>query len=72
MSMETIIIFSVASAEPLIVTIQSDSNEPTIPYGFDNQQPVEPLSLIDLNLPPNSFNVLPTKAVIQPDEEYSP
>ena len=31
---ETITISSVTSPEPQIVTVESDSNEPTIPYGF--------------------------------------
>ena len=69
---ETITISSVASPEPLIVTIDSDSNEPTIPYGFGSQHPIVPLSLNDLNLPPNPFNVLASMAVIRTDEAYSP
>ena len=69
---KTIAIFSVASLEPGIVTIDSDSNEPTILYGFGVQHPIVPPSLNDLNLPPNPFNVLATMAVIRADEEYSP
>ena len=69
---ETITTSSVASPEARIVRIDSDSNEPTIPYGFDNQHPIVPPSLNDLNLPPNPFNVLATMAVIRADEEYSP
>ena len=37
----TITSSSVASPEPRIVTIDSDSKEPTIPYGFGSQQPWE-------------------------------
>ena len=69
---EVITISSVASPEPRIVTLDSDSNDPTMPYGFGNQQPIVPPSLNDLNLPPNPFNVLATMAVIRVDDEYSP
>ena len=72
MAKETITISSVASLEPQSVTIDSDSNEPTIPYVFGNQHPILPPSLNDLNLPPNPFNVLATTAVIRVEEEYSP
>ena len=72
MARETNKISSVASPEPQVVTIESDSNEPTIPYGFGSQHPIEPPSLNDLNLPPNPFNVLAIKAVIRTNEEYSP
>jgi len=72
MERKVITISSVASPEPRIVTLDSDSNDPTIPYGFGNQQPIVPQSLNDLNLPPNPFNVLATMAVIRVDDEYSP
>ena len=62
---ETITTSSVASPEPQIVTIDSYSNEPTIPYGFGNQHAIVPLSPNDLNLPHNPFNVLATMAVIR-------
>ena len=66
-----------ASPEPQIVTIDSDSNEPTMPYGFGRQLPIIPPSLNDLNLPPNPFNILATMVVVNPtedghDENYSP
>ena len=72
MEREVITISSVASPEPRIVTLDSDSNDPTIPYGFGSQQPSVPPSLKDLNLPPNPLNVLATMAVIQADDAYSP
>ena len=72
MEREVITISSVASPEARIVTLDSDSNEPTIPYGFDSQHPIVPPSLNDLNLPPNPFNVLATMAVNRADEAYSP
>ena len=72
MDPETITISSVASPEPQIVTLDSDSNEPTFPYAFGAQHPIVPPSLNDLNLPPNPFNVLATMAVIQQDQEQSP
>ena len=72
MTRETITVSSVNSPEPRIVTIDSDSNNPTIPYGFDCQHPIVPPSLIDLKLSPNIFNVLATMVVIQADEAYSP
>ena len=72
MDPETITISSVASPEPQIVTLDSDSNEPTFFYAFGAQHPIVPPSLNDLNLPPNPFNVLATMAVIQQDQEQSP
>ena len=72
MEREVITICSVASPEPRIVTLDSDSNGPTMPYGFGNQQPIVPPNLIDLNLPPNPFNVLATMAVNRGNDEYSP
>ena len=72
MEREVITITSVASPKPRIVTLDSDSNEPTMPYGFGNQQPIVPPSLNDINLPPIPFNVLATMAVIRVDDEYGP
>ena len=72
MDPETITISSVASPEPQIVTLDSDSNEPTFPYAFGAQHPIVPPSLNDLNLPPKPFNVLATMALIQQDQEQSP
>ena len=72
MERDVITISSVAYPEPRIVTLDSDSNDPTIPYGFGSQQPIVPPSLNDLNLPPNPFNVLGTMAVIRADDAYSP
>ena len=72
MDPETITISSVTSLEPQIVTIESDSNEPTFPYAFGTQLPIVPPSLNDLNLPANPLNVLATMAVIQQDQEDSP
>ena len=73
-SREMISISSIASPEPQIVTIDDDSNEPTMPYGFGQQLPIVPPSLNDLNLPPNPFNILATMAVVTPthDDNYSP
>ena len=72
MEPEAITISSVASPEPQIVSIDSDSIEPTFPYAFGTQHPKVPPSLNDLNLPPNPFNVLATMAVVQQDQEDSP
>ena len=69
---EAITISSVASLEPQLVNVASDSNGPTFPYGFGHQNRSVPPSLNDLNLPPNPFNVLATMAVIRQDEEESP
>ena len=68
---EVITISSVASPEPRIVTLDSDSNDATTPYGFGSQQPIVPRSLNDLNLPPNPFNVPATLAVVRVDDAYS-
>ena len=72
MEREVITISSVASPEPRIVTLDSDSNDPTIPYGFGSQQPIVPPSLNDLNLPPNPFNVLAMMAVVRVDDANFP
>ena len=69
---EAITISSVASPEPQLVTIDSDSNEPTFPDAFGTQHPIVPPSLNDLNLPPNPFNVLAILAVAQQDQEDIP
>ena len=70
-------VLSIAAAEPRIFTIDDDSKEPTMPYGFGRQLPIIPPSLNDLNLPPNLFNILATMAVANNTEEanddnYSP
>ena len=72
MEREVITISSVASPEPRIVTLDSDSNDPTMPYGFGNQQPIVPPSFNDLNLPPNPFIVLARMAIFRVVDEYSP
>ena len=59
-------ISTIASPQPHIFTINVDSNEPTLPYGFGRQFPIVPPSLHDLNLPPNPFNILATMAVVHP------
>ena len=56
-------VFTIASPQPYFFTINDDSNEPTIPYDFGRQLPIVPPSLNDLNLPPNSFNILATMAI---------
>ena len=74
---EMISISSIASPEPQIVTIDDDSNEPTMPYGFGRQFPIVPPSLNDLNLPPNPSKILATMAIANNTEDandniYSP
>ena len=68
---------SIVSPQPQIITINDDSNEPTMPYGFGRQLPIVPPSLNDLKLPPNPFNILATMAVVDYTEDdnndgYSP
>ena len=68
---------SIVSPQPHIFTIDDNSNEPTMPYGFGRQLPIVPPSLNDLNLPPNPFNILATMAVVDYTEDdnndgYSP
>ena len=70
-------ISSIASPEPQIVTIDDNSKEPTMPYGFGRQFPMVPPSLNDLNLPPNLFNILARMAIANNTEDandnnYSP
>ena len=72
MEREVISISTVPSPEQRIVTLDSDSNDPTLTYGFGNQQPIVRPSLNDLNLPPNPFNVLATMAVIRGNDAFSP
>ena len=56
-------ISTIAPPQPYIFTINDDSNEPTLPYGFGRQLPIVPPSLNDLNLPPNPFNMVATMAI---------
>ena len=69
---------TIAPPEPRILTIDDDSNEPTMPYGFGQQLPIDPPSLNDLDLPPNPFNILATMAIANNndqathDDNYSP
>ena len=67
---------SIAFPEPRISTIDDNSIEPTMPYGFGRQHPIVPPSLNDLNLPPKPFNILNTMAVVtrtrDDNDEYSP
>ena len=68
---------TIASPQPYIFTINDESNEPTIPYGFGRQLPIVPPSLNDLNLPPNRFNIVATVAIAKitadaNDDNYSP
>ena len=72
MEREVITILSVASPEPRIVTLDSDSNDPKMPYGFGSQQPIVSPGFNDFNLPPNPFNVLATMAIVRTDDAYSP
>ena len=69
---------TIASPQPHFVTINDDSNDITMPYGFGQQVPIVPPSLNDLNLPPNPFNILATMQVVvdrtedDNNAEYSP
>ena len=69
-------ISQIASPEPRIFTIDDDSNEPTMPYGFGQQLPIVHPSLNDLNLRPHPFNILNTIAIVTQtrdnNEQYSP
>ena len=70
-------ISSIPSPELHIFTIDDNSNEPTMPYGFGRQPPIVSSSLNNLNLPPNPFNILETMVVANNTEEanddnYSP
>ena len=74
---EMIILSSIASPGPQIVTNYSDWNETTMPYVFKLQLLNNPPSLNDLNLPLNIFHILATRAKAQPtaeehDQNYSP
>ena len=54
---DVVTISSIASPEPQIVTNESHSKEPTMPYGY-GRQPIIPHSLNDLNPPMNPCNVM--------------
>ena len=68
---EIITISSAQSLEPNISTLESDSNEPTIQYGFGRQITIVPPRLKYLNLSPNPLIVLATMAVVQPTTQPS-
>ena len=73
---ETIISPS-ASPGPQIVTVDTDSSEPTMPYGFGRQVPFILSILNDMTLPTNPFNTPATTALLGPtanglDKNYSP
>ena len=53
-------ISSVASPEPQIVTIESDSKEPSTTYGYKRQEATIPPSLNDLNQSMKPFNIVTT------------
>ena len=57
-------ISTIASPQPHFVTLNDDSNQPTLPYGFGRRSPIVPPSLNDLNLPPNPFGILNTMETI--------
>ena len=57
-------ISTIASPQPHFVTLNDDSNQPTLPYGFGRRSPIVPPSLNDLNLPPNPFGILNTMEII--------
>ena len=59
----------VASPEPQIVTLNDNSNEPPMPYGFGRQLPMIPPRLNDLNRAPNPFNTLATMAVVSQEHD---
>ena len=65
---------SIASLGPQLVTLNDDSNEPTMPYGFGRKLPIVTTTLNDLNLPPNPFTILATLAVVNQeyDNKFSP
>ena len=65
---------SIASPRPQLVSLNDDSNEPTMPYGFGRQLPIIPLCLSDLNFPLNPFNILAPIAVVnqEHDDNHSP
>ena len=70
-------ISSVASPEPEFLTLDDDSDEPTMPYGLGRQLHFLPPSLNDLNLPHNPFNILASMAPVNPtgdehDDNYRP
>ena len=55
---EVLTISSVNSLETQIVTIDSDSNGPTMPIGYAMQQSSIPPSVKNINLPINPFKVM--------------
>ena len=72
-----ITVLSNASPGPQIVTIDSDSNGPTMANGFRRQLPNIHTNLNGLNLTPNPFNILTTTAVAnlteeRHDDKYNP
>ena len=75
--MITLSLSPIPSPVPQIVTIDSDSNEPTMFNGVGWQPPIIPPRMNDPNLLPNSFKILATMAAAHPtaerqDANYSP
>ena len=60
---------SIASRESQLLTVNDDSNEPTMTYGLGRQLPIVPPSLNDLKLPPNPFNILATMVAVHHTED---
>ena len=58
-------LYSVTSLEPDIFPRDDISKDQTFLYGLRAQQHFVPPSLNDLNLPPNSFNLLASMAAVQ-------
>ena len=66
---EVITLSSIESPGQQIVTIDSASNEPTMPNRFGRQLSIILPSLNYLNLLPNAFNILATMVVAKPTAE---
>ena len=65
---ETIIISTVASPEPQTVTSESNSNNPTVFFGYGRQYPILPLNLNDRNTL-ETMTVTPQRVEQQNDRE---
>ena len=65
-AIEHITLSSIASPEPHLISIHSESKEPAFPYGYGRQDPIVPPGLNYLNLPANPFNIPATMEVVHP------
>ena len=66
---ENITHLSVASPEPQIIRIESDSKKPTFLFGYEKLEPITPLKFNDLTLMINLSNIMATVEIVRTTED---